>query len=110
MYPTLVDMCGLPANAKNEGRSLVPLLKDPGKAWPYPSIIGWKENSFAVQGERYRYIRYGDGSEELYDHQNDPNEWSNLAGQEEVESVKQKLGAFVPKATAPPKRHSRTSK
>ncbi len=104
LYPTLVEMCGLPTNAKNEGHSLVPLLKAPAKTWPYPSIIGWKENSFAVQDERYRYIRYGDGSEELYDHQNDPNEWTNLAGKAEQASVKQRLGTFVPKVTAPAKK------
>ena len=78
LYPTLVDLAGLPNNARNQGRSLVLLLKDPKKDWPHPAIIGWKKKSFALQTERYRYIRYGDGSEELYDHESDPNEWKNL--------------------------------
>ena len=97
LYPTLVEMCDLPKNQTNEGHSLVPLLDDPSRKWPYPSIIGWKENSFAIQNERYRYIRYGDGSEELYDHQSDIEEWSNLADKPELESVKQKLKKFIPK-------------
>ncbi len=97
LYPTLVELCHLPANRKNEGRSLVPLLKNPHREWPYPSIIGWKKNSFAVQEERYRYILYGDGSEELYDHDRDPNEWSNLAGSVQLRKVKKRMAAFIPK-------------
>jgi arylsulfatase A-like enzyme len=100
MYPTLLEMCGLPANAKNEGHSLVPLLNDPDKEWPYPAIIGWKEDSLAVQGERYRYIRYGDGTEELYDHQGDPNEWTNLAGKLELSEMKSKMAEQLKKAIA----------
>ncbi len=96
LYPTLVEMCDLPANTTNEGRSLIPLLKQPDQAWPHPAITGWKKNSFAVQDERYRYIRYGDGSEELYDHQSDPNEWTNLAANGEHDSVKQALGKLLP--------------
>ena len=72
IYPTLVELAGLPEKDGLEGISLVPLLDDPGKAWPHPSVIGWKKNSFAVQNEQFRYIRYGDGSEELYDHDRDP--------------------------------------
>jgi len=96
IYPTLTDMCDLPANAKNEGRSLVPLLKSPETPWPFPALTGWQKNSFAVQDERYRYIRYGDGSEELYDHQRDPNEWSNLAGDGKMIPIKERLGEFIP--------------
>jgi arylsulfatase A-like enzyme len=98
MYPTLLEMCGLPANPKNEGNSVVPLLKNPQKEWPYPAITGWKENSFAVQNERYRYIRYNDGSEELYDHRNDLKEWANLAGKPQLDGIKRKMAEHLRKA------------
>jgi len=97
IYPTLVDMCALPANPKNEGHSLVPLIEDPSTPWPYPAITGWKKDSFAVQSERYRYIRYGDGSEELYDHQNDLNEWTNLAGTSDAKIIMKDLAKHLPK-------------
>ena len=100
LYPTLIEMCGLPANTKNEGRSLVPLLKEPTMAWPYSSIIGWKENSFAVQDESFRYIRYGDGTEELYDHQADPNEWKNIAGVPAFAKVKRNMATVLRKTVA----------
>jgi arylsulfatase A-like enzyme len=98
MYPTLLEMCGLPANPKNEGRSLVPLLEDPSKPWPHPAIIGWQKRSFAVQDERYRYLRYGDGSEELYDHASDPNEWTNLADTPELAGIRKKMADHLKKA------------
>lgn len=79
IYPTLVEMAGLRANPTDEGRSLVPLLTEPTQAWPYPAINGRQENSFAVQTETHRSIRYGDGGEELYDHRIDPHEWHNCA-------------------------------
>ncbi|MDZ8120249.1 sulfatase [Pontiella agarivorans] len=93
IYPTLLELCGLPENPKNEGRSLVPLLNDPKREWPYPALTAWRENCFALQAERYRYMRYKDGSEELYDHQNDPNEWTNLAENPEFTTVKVELQA-----------------
>lgn len=49
LYPTLVAMCGLPPNEKDEGRSLVPRLEDPDKLWPYPAVIGWKQKNFAIR-------------------------------------------------------------
>ncbi len=96
IYPTLVEMCGLPENTRNQGHSLVPLMKDPDQEWTYPAITGWREDSYAIQNERYRYIRYGDGSEELYDHQNDPNEWTNVAGKIDLANIKTDLARHIP--------------
>jgi hypothetical protein len=80
---------------KNEGRSFATLLEDPGEPWPYPAIIGWKENSFAVQDERFRYIRYGDGSEELYDHRKDLDEVTNLAGDSDFEKTRREMAGVL---------------
>jgi arylsulfatase A-like enzyme len=79
IYPTLIDLCGLPANPKLEGVSLQPLLENPNADWKHVAISTLGQNNHAVRDERWRYIRYADGSEELYDHQTDPNEWNNLA-------------------------------
>ncbi|MGI9465659.1 MAG: sulfatase [Rubripirellula sp.] len=82
LYPSLLELCGLPAREANSGRSLVPLLNkpnDPSVAWRESILTTYARGNHSLRSERFRYIRYYDGSEELYDHSNDPNEWSNLA-------------------------------
>lgn len=91
LYPTLLDMCSLPENPKNEGRSLVPLLQDSSTDWPWPAFTGWKQNSLAVQNDRYRYIYYDDGSEELYDHHADLHEHHNIANDSNYDQIKLEL-------------------
>ena len=81
IYPTLIDLCGLPVNPKLEGVSLEPLLEDPNSEWEHVALSTLGQNNHAVRDDRWRYIRYADSSEELYDHQTDPNEWNNLAVQ-----------------------------
>ena len=102
IYPTLVEMCGLPVNPRLEGTSLVPLLKDP-KAKRNPTLSTFLPGNHAVVSERWRYIVYSDGGEELYDRQADLNEFTNLAGKPEFASVKQGLARYTPKTSAPPK-------
>ena len=79
IYPTLIDLCGLGENPKLEGVSLKPLLKNPNAEWKHAAISTLGQNNHAIRDQRWRYIRYADGTEELYDHQNDPHEWTNLA-------------------------------
>jgi len=74
LYPTLVEMCGLPANPRLDGTSLVPLLKD-AKAKRNPTVSTFMPGNHAVITERWRYIVYNDATEELYDRQADPNEF-----------------------------------
>ncbi|MCP4849349.1 MAG: sulfatase [Verrucomicrobiaceae bacterium] len=101
IYPTLIDLCGLQENQALEGRSLVPLLADPGAKWTRPALTTYGRNNHAVRTPQWRYIRYADGSEELYDHSKDPNEWTNLAGQPQHVALKKELAGWFPKKNAP---------
>ncbi|MBL8187590.1 MAG: DUF4976 domain-containing protein, partial [Acidobacteria bacterium] len=56
----------------------------------------------SVRSERWRYIRYADGSEELYDCQTDPNEWTNLAGNSRFAKIKADQARWLPKTNLPP--------
>ena len=101
IYPTLVDVCGLPKKDGLDGASLVPLLKNPKAEWDRPSITTEGRNNHAVRSERWRYIRYADGSEELYDHTVDPNEWKNVATDPATTAVRKELAAQLPKVNVP---------
>jgi len=101
IYPTLVDLCGLPVRNDIDGRSLVPLLKDVEKEWNYPAISSYDWGEFSVRNEKWRYTTYIDGSEELYDHDSDPNEWFNLAGKEEYANVIDMMRRDLPPNPAP---------
>jgi len=78
IYPTLLDLCNLPPNEKVVGRSLKPLLENPTQKWNFPALTYRKNNGKSIRFGHYRYIEYGDGSSELYDHSKDPNEWENV--------------------------------
>jgi arylsulfatase A-like enzyme len=106
IYPTIVDLCGLPRRKEIDGRSLVPLLKDPTAKWDYPALTTYDFNEFSVRTERWRYTRYIDGSEELYDHTKDPEEWTNLANVSRYAALKKELGNHIPGNPAPLKKTS----
>ena len=101
IYPTLVELCGLTPNEKLEGRSLVPLLKDPAAKWEAPSLCTYNRGNHSLRGDRWRYTRYHDGSEELYDHGRDEMEWTNLAGESQYDDVKKRMAKWLPKTDAP---------
>lgn len=100
IYPTLADVCGLPVGDHLEGKSLKPLLENPQAEWDRPVVTTHGRNNHAVRSERWRYIRYADGGEELYDHQSDPMEWTNLAGDPKYAEVKKELARWLPKVNA----------
>lgn len=115
LYPTLIDLCGLPkepnagGNGQTlDGHSLRPFLEDPSaETWDGPEValscieggdpvkIGViarpERQHFTVRGRRFRYVLWNTGEEELYDHESDPNEWQNLAGKPEVADVQKRL-------------------
>ncbi|WP_379019970.1 sulfatase [Parapedobacter deserti] len=100
VYPTLVDLCGLPEKQAVDGQSVVPLLEDPDMPFP-PALMTYMKGNHAVRTERWRYIRYADGSEELYDHEEDPHEWHNLAGEHRHSNTIDSLRQFIPSSDAP---------
>jgi arylsulfatase A-like enzyme len=97
IYPTLCDLAGLPIPSHNEGVSVLPLLKDPSAEWNHAALTTHGRNNHGVRTERWRYIRYSDGGEELYDHDADPLEWKNLASDPKLASVKAELAKSLPK-------------
>jgi arylsulfatase A-like enzyme len=100
IYPTLVEMCGLSSRAGLEGTSITPLLKNPATKWAHPAVTTYERGNHTVRDERWRYIRYHDGTEELYDHDKDENEWTNLAAKPEYAKLKQELARWLPKSDA----------
>ncbi len=54
-----------------------------------------------IRTEDWRYIRYIDDSEELYDHRNDPEEWTNLAADPDYAEIKERLAGYIPENPAP---------
>jgi arylsulfatase A-like enzyme len=82
IYPTLVELCGVEPPEPLDGRSLVPLLRDPTLSTGRALLTTFDPGNTSLRTEHWRYIRYADGSEELYHHQTDPNEWNNLATSE----------------------------
>jgi len=101
IFPTLTDLCGIPTPAHNEGVSIRRLLADPKAPWDLPARTTYKFNNHTVRTEGWRYIRYANGDEELYDEAKDPNEWTNLAAKPEFAARKAELAKFLPKTNAP---------
>lgn len=100
IYPTLTELCDLNPPEQLQGKSLQPLLKDPSSSWERPALTSTKAGNHTVRSERWRYIRYVDGSEELYDHDKDPNEWHNLAEEPSLKPIKEQHAAWIDELTA----------
>jgi arylsulfatase A-like enzyme len=101
IYPTLCELAGLPIPKHVEGRSIKSLLSDPAMAWTTPALTTHGFSNHAVRSERWRFIRYHDGGEELYDHCVDPYEWTNLASRAEFKGVKSDLANSFPSKNSP---------
>ena len=102
LYPTLLDLCSLPANPLNEGLSLVPQLQDAKAPRKRPAVTTHNPGNHAVRTEKWRFIRYADGSEELYDLTKDPHEWTNIASDPKHAALKKDLARWMPAKSAPP--------
>ncbi len=101
VYPTLLDLCGLPAKSRNQGQSLAPLMRKPKGDWRFSTLTTYARGNYSLRSERYRYLRFEDGSEELYDHEEDPNEWTNLASRKKLVPLLERFRRELPAKEAP---------
>ena len=97
IYPTLASLTGCePPEAQLEGNDLTTLMKDKEAEWDKASVTTFGYKNYGVRSDRYRYIVYADGTEELYDHKRDKWEWQNLADNPEYAEVKEDLRQELP--------------
>lgn len=97
IYPSLVNLIGGKSFDQLEGTDLTPLLKDPLSSREEPAITTFHNNNHSIRTERWRYIHYNNGDEELYDHQNDPDEFYNLARNDKYRELMDSLKLWLPK-------------
>jgi len=102
LYPTLVELCGLPEKNDLDGHSLVPLLENPYLEWDYPAIIASSKMDFGISLGDWRYLWYNNnGGEELYNIREDPHEWYNLARVTEYSEVIKEMRTYLPENPRP---------
>lgn len=101
VFPTLTDLCGIPTPSHNEGASIRALLGNPDAPWDRPGVTTYRYKNHTARTENWRYIRYANGDEELYDERKDPNEWTNLASKPEFAATKAELASYLPKTDVP---------
>ena len=99
VYPTLVELAGLPKPSSIAGNSIVPLLKDCNTPWDHPDLMAYQSN-MSVRNDGYRLIRYKDGTTEFYDEAKDPHEWTNQTKNPEYAEIQRKMAAMLPAQAA----------
>jgi arylsulfatase A-like enzyme len=102
IYPSLIELCGLEMPEGLEGHSLGPQLRDPAALREFPAVTTHNPGNHTVRTNDWRYIRYADGSEELYETAVDPEEWHNLASEPGRAALKKELARWLPETSAPP--------
>lgn len=108
LFPTILELCDLPPEDEIDGRSLTPLLREEREHGRSPAVMTWERGNHSVRSTRWRFTRYRDGGKELYDHQVDSYEWTNLASLPEFADVCRRMARWLP-GEGHPRREARPS-
>lgn len=100
IYPTLLELCGLPAYERNEGTSLVATMNRDSEEKNAFALTTYGMNNHAVKADGFRFIQYEDGEKELYDHKNDSNEFTNQANNPDYKDEIDVLKKYLPTTNA----------
>ena len=109
VYPTLVELCGLPSPEGLEGTSVVPLLDDPNREWKSAAFTQFPRTikdvgeamGYSMRTDRYRYVEWVTRADqvligrELYDHASDPDENMNVADKPKHTATLERLSAQI---------------
>jgi arylsulfatase A-like enzyme len=103
LYPTLINLCGLtgPQTHELDGVDLGPLLRGEISSRGRAVLSTYGRANHSITDGRFRYIRYRNGDEELYDHREDPFEWRNLASDRRFRPKVEEMTRVLPKYDAP---------
>ena len=101
IYPTILELLGLPARTGIAGASVVPLLNDCSSHWIEPALSTNGPNNHAIRRDNWSYIRHANGDEELYDRDADRWEWRNIAGEEQTSQLREEFSSMLPCKTYP---------
>jgi arylsulfatase A-like enzyme len=101
IYPTLLNRAGIAIPEYSDGQDLGAFLKKPGAEREVPALTTWGRGNYSLRSSSWRYTVYFDGSEELYDHEQDPNEWENLAEDPAYREIKEMMRQYLPDSEAP---------
>ncbi|MEM1157765.1 MAG: sulfatase [Verrucomicrobiota bacterium] len=96
LYPTLLELCHIPRPEHVDGKSVVPILKDPDAEWESTAISYLYDRYTSIRTEHFRYIRYREGEEELYHTKKDPHEWNNEIDNPEYAATLTDLRGRIP--------------
>lgn len=101
IYRTLGEMTDVEVPDYVDGESLIEQVANPKTSFSSPAITTWGRGNYSIRDDDWRYTRYYDGGEELYDHRSDPQEWKNLADDSAHKNKKEELAASLPVSAAP---------
>lgn len=100
IYKTIADYAGVESPNYVDGKSLRPVIENVDVNFDEPVYSTWGNGNIAIRKGDWRYIRYFDQKEELYNRKNDPNEWLNLANNPNFARKKQSLKKMLPNKEA----------